>query len=285
MTKEKNMPKEYATLTSLIIFFTVITLIGTIRLVIISNNEKLIDLESMSLENIDTDLDLASYNLRIANTIEDKYGIDIYYGNRLNLESVNAVSITDDYEIFFMLSQIVQALSTYPEDLVKEIEQKDYSVSIYLVDHFTSSVEALANRNSIGQLKIYISNTTNLKRALHHEYYHILDYYIRLETDEAIAYLDWDKYNPQNFSYTEDIEKITGEYVYTGVSGAHFVTAYAKYSEKEDRAETFAEMITASKEEVFFNEYEPINGKMDILKKVLKTTFKAVREDTDLVWK
>ena len=283
MTKEKTMRKDYAITTSLVIFFSIITLIGTIRLIVLSKTET-IDLESMSLENIDTAIDLSSYNLRIINTIESTYGIDVYYGDRINVESVNGVSITDDYEIFGMLTEIVQALSKYPKDLIKEIEEKDYSVDIYLVDYFTSGVEALANRNSIGQFKIYISNTENLKRAFHHEYYHILDYYIRLETDETTAYINWDKYNPDGFKYTENVNNITGEYVYVGTAGAHFVTPYAKYSEKEDRAETFAEMLTASKEEIFFNEGEHIKGKIDVLKNVLLSTFESVREEINLSW-
>lgn len=285
MSKEKRIPKEYAIVVSLIIFFTIVILTGSIRIYLVTKDKlESVDLANIDVIELDTNIDLSSYNLRIANSIRDTYGIDVYYGNIQGLESVNAVALTDDTIIFNMLKEVNEVLAKYPEDIIREIESRGYELSIYLVDYFTNNVEALANRNTIGQMKIYMSNTEDVIRALHHEYYHILDYYIRLETDETIAYLNWDSYNPISFEYTGDINNITANYVYNGKSGAHFVTAYAKYSVKEDRAETFAEMVTAKKDEIFFNENEPIKGKMEIIKKVLYNTFETVRREQVLAW-
>lgn len=285
MSKEKKMPKEYAIVVSLIIFFTVVILVGTVRIYLINKaTDDNIDLTNINVLEANTNIDFSNYNIRIINSIRNTYGIDIYYGEQSELESVNATPLTDELETFNMLKEVNEVLSKYPQNLIKEIEAKGYEVSIYLVDYFTTNVQALANRNSIGQMKIYMSNTEDLQRALHHEYYHILDYYIRLESDEILAYKDWDKYNPNGFKYTENIDEITAKYVYKGQSGAYFVTPYAKYSEKEDRAETFAEMMTASKDELFFGEGEPIRGKMDVIKSVLYDTFRTVRLQPSLVW-
>ena len=285
MSKEKKMPKEYAIVVSLTIFFTIVILVGGIRLYLVTEDK----LETVNLANIDvieedTNIDMSSYNIRIANSIRQTYGVDVYYGAIQGLDSVNAVAITDDTVIFDMLRQVNEVLEVYPVDLIREIESKGYELSIYLVDHFTTNAEALANRNTIGQMKIYISNTMDFERALHHEYYHILDYYIRLESDEALAYLNWEKYNPRDFEYIGDVNNITSKYVYKGDTGAFFVTAYAKYSEKEDRAETFAEMVTASRSEIYFNEEGPIKGKIDIIKKVLYNTFETIKQEGSLVW-
>lgn len=282
MSKENKMPKEYAIIVSLIIFFAIVIFTGGIRLFFIANNLNTVDLSNIDILEENTNIDMGNYNIRIINSIRQKYNIDIYYGLNSNVESVDAVAITDDLKVFSMLKEINSMLETYPEDLIREIESKGYELSIYLVDYFNTNIEALANRNSIGQMKIYISNTSDITRALHHEWFHILDYYIRLESDEAIVYLDWNKYNPKDFKYTEDINKITSQYVYNGQEGAHFVTPYAKYSIKEDRAETFAEMIVASKDEVFFNEQGPIKGKMEIIKQVLRKTFQSIRLDNNL---
>jgi len=285
VSKEKKMPKEYAIVVSLMIFFTMVILVGTVRIYLITKDRtQTVDLANIDVIETDTNIDLSSYNLRIANSIRETYGIDVYYGDNLNLESVNAVAVTDDVVIFEMLKAVNNMLDVYPEELVKEIESKGYELSIYLVDYFTTNVEALANRNSIGQMKIYISNTTDMNRALHHEYYHILDYYIKLESDENLAYTLWDKYNPRGFEYSEDINNITSKYVYKGEEGAFFVTAYAKYSEKEDRAETFAEMMTASGNELFFRDNGPINSKINIIRKVLYSTFETVKLEENLAW-
>lgn len=285
MSKEKRIPKEYAIVVSLIIFFTIVILTGAVRVYLITKDRlDTVDLSSIDVLETDTNIDIASYNLKISNSIRQKYDIDVYYGVSVNAESVNAVPATDDSLVFDMLRKINTVLEEYPEDLIREIEKRGYEISIHIVDHFTNNVEALANRNSIGQMKIYISNTTDVRRALHHEFYHILDYYIRLEFDESIAYMNWNIYNPIGFEYPEDVHGITSEHIYNGEKGAHFVTAYAKYSDKEDRAETFAEMITAPRDEAFFDENEPIKGKMNIIKRVLRSTFESMRFADNLAW-
>lgn len=286
MSKEKKIPKEYAIVVSLVIFFTIVIITGAVRVYLITKDKlDVVDLSKIDILEEDTNVDISSYNLRIASSIEQKYDVDVYYGEDVNAQSVDAVPITDDMLVFEMLKKLNEVLEEYPEDLIREIEARGYELSIHLVDHFTNNVEALANRNSIGQMKIYISNTEDVIRALHHEYYHILDYYVRLETNETIAYLNWANYNPKDFKYLEDVNNITSKYVYNGETGAFFVTAYAKYSDKEDRAETFAEMVTADSNEIFFNENEPIKGKMDILKRVLNNTFRTIRDENNLAWK
>lgn len=286
MSKEKRIPKEYAIVVSLIIFFVIVILVGGIRIYLVTTERlNTVDLAAIETVELDTNIDISNYNLRISNSIKEKYGVDIYYGQMPGLESVQAIAVTDETIVLDMLKEIIQVLDKYPEDIIREIESKGYELSIYLVDYFTTNVEALANRNSIGQMKVYISNTADIARALHHEYYHILDYYIRLETDEEMAYLDWSKYNPKDFVYAQNIDNITAKYVYDGSTGAYFVTPYAKFSEKEDRAETFAEMMTASKDEVFFNENGPIKGKMNVVSKVLYNTFESVRQQEKLAWK
>lgn len=277
------MPKEYAAIVSLTIFFALVTIVGSIRLYYtLSEATVQVDLDNINVIEQNTNIDMTRINLGLRNSLREKYGIDIYYGNNLNVSSVNAINITNSDEIFSMLRDLNDALSKYPQDLIKEIEQQGYTVSIYLVDSFVNNIEALANRNTIGQFNIYMSNTLDIERAFHHEFYHILEYYIKLETVERYAL--WNKYNPDGFKYTNDVNSITSKYVYNGQSGAYFVTLYAKYSEKEDRAETFAEMMTANRMELFFNEGEYIKSKIDLISSVLRNTFQTVRFENNLAW-
>ncbi|MBR6689401.1 MAG: hypothetical protein IKL68_05240 [Clostridia bacterium] len=281
--KEKKMPKEYAAIVTLCIFFTIITIVGGIRLYfVISIDRARVDLENIDIIEQNTTIDTNRMNLAISNTIEEEYGIDVYYGEGVNAVSVNATNITDSSEIFAMLRELAGALAKYPQNLIKEIEDKGYMVSLHLVDKFNNNIEALANRNSIGQFNIYMSNNLDIERAFHHEFYHILDYYIKLETMER--YNMWNKYNPKGFKYSNNVNSLTSKYVYKGQSGAYFVTTYAKYSEKEDRAETFAEMMTANRMELFFTEGENIKYKMNLIISVLKKSFVTVRNEDSLAW-
>ena len=285
MSKDKKIPKEYAIVVSLIIFFTIVIFTGGVRIYLITKDRLArVDLANIDVIEFDTNIDMASYNLRIVNSMQEAYAIDIYYGSIPGLESVSATAVTDDIVIFNMLRKLNSALAQYPKNLIREIESKGYEISIYLVEQFKTNVEALANRNSIGQMKIYMSNTADLERAIHHELYHILDYYIKLESSESLVYRNWNKYNPDGFEYVGNIDSITPEYVYAGLPGAYFVTAYAKYSDKEDRAETFAEMLTASKEELFFNEEGAIKGKIEVIKKALYDNFNSVKLEDKLAW-
>ena len=283
MKKEKKIPKEYAAIVTLTIFFTLVTVVGGFRIYSnLTQNAVQIDIDNLDVLELNNDVDFTRINLTLVNKLKEKYGIDIYYGGSINLTSVNALNITDSERIFGMLKDLKIAFDKYPIGLINEIEKEGYTVSIYLVDKFVNNIEALANRNTIGQFNIYLSDSLDIERAFHHEFYHILDYYIKLETVERYAL--WDKYNPEDFKYTNDINKITNKYVYNGQSGAHFVTMYAKYSEKEDRAETFAEMMTANKMEVFFNDGEYIRSKIDLIANVLKNTFETVRLEKSLAW-
>lgn len=280
---KKVIANKYYIVVSLIIFFSLVTVVGCIRLINVTKSMEKIDLSN--IDNIleeETSIDMSSINLKIKNSIEQKYGIDVYYGDGYYVESVNAVAITNQNEIFEMLKSLNSALSKYPVGITQEIEEKGYTVSIYLVNYFTNGIDALANRNSIGEFKIYMSNTLDVERTMHHEYYHILDYYIKLETNEN--YYTWKIYNPEGFTYNKNIDNITSEYVYKGDKGASFVTLYAKYSEKEDRAETFAEMLTANKGEIFFYDGEKIKGKMDLITNVLRTNFKSVAKVEKAIW-
>lgn len=277
------MPKEYAAIVSLTIFFALVTIVGGIRLYLtVTDSNIKVDLDDIGVIEENTNIDLERLNLSLRNSLSERYDIDIYYGSNLNVESVNAINITDSEKIFSMLRELNDALNKYPSGLIAEMESEGYTVNIFLVDSFTNNVEALANRNTIGQFNIYISNALEFERAFHHEFYHILEYYIKLETVER--YYKWNEYNPKGFQYTNDVNKITSKYVYNGQSGAYFVTLYAKYSEKEDRAETFAEMMTANRLEIFFNEGEHIKSKIDLISSVLRNTFTTVRVEDSLAW-
>lgn len=283
MKKEKKMPKEYAAIVSLTIFFTLVTIVGGIRMyfiLLVASNS--IDIDNIDIVEENTNLDLTRINLSLKNSLAERFDVDIYYGNNVNVSSVNAINLKDSEKVFAMLKDLNDALNKYPKGLINEIEKAGYTVSIYLVDSFTNNIEALANRNSIGQFNIYLSNTLDMKRALHHEFYHIIEYYIKLQTIER--FMIWDKYNPNGFEYTNDVSKITNKHVYNGQSGAYFVTLYAKYSDKEDRAETFAEMMTANRMELFFNEGEHIKSKIDLISSVLRNTFRTVRLEENLAW-
>jgi hypothetical protein len=126
---------------------------------------------------------------------------------------------------------------------------------------------ALASRNNLNEFRIYISNAQKFERAFHHEMYHILEYYMKDNTKNI--YTNWNELNPNGFKYENDTNKLTKDYVYDSNSyvedNTYFVTKYSKCSEKEDRAEIFAEIMTMNKKQKYLDYNQNIRKKVDLI--------------------
>jgi len=289
---KKTDEKEYIVIVNLVMFFVITAILITIRMFIVINNKEaassiLIE-ESMYL-NYDKTIDFKESNLKLVKAIKNLYGIDVYYGlpSKNYAVSVNATTIQDEMEIFNMISTLIKALSKYPEPFIKEISEKGYKLDIFLVSYFTNGNVALANRNSNNDFKIYLSNTSQLERTVHHEFYHIIDYYIKLEDDISLRYASWKSLNPNNFVYHENINKLTKEYVYgyDELKHTHFVTIYSKFSEKEDRAEVFAESMMLKSVPEYYRTKTKLKSKIELISLVIKDCFKSLEEKNNImVW-
>lgn len=279
-SKQKN---EFSVIIDIMIFLTVVSLVGLTRLFYIYFKEKSnLDLSYVENASYLNENKADNINSSMATAINNVYNVDIVYGERSEAyaKSVKATTLKDNQKIFNMIKIVNNALKKYPKDIISEIEKKGYTVTIYLVDEFQTDNLALANRTATGEFRIYLSYQGGLERALHHETYHILDYYAKLEQDENKLYASWQDNNPTDFEYTNDVNKITAKYVYIdGQKGAYFITPYAKYSVKEDRAETFAQMMIDDTKKTYYNKDEMIYNKMIIIKDTLYKVFDCVSTD------
>lgn len=286
MQQQAKQKNEISVILNIIIFLTVISFVGLTRVFVIyftdNQNLNLSYIESTNLEAIDIK---RQENYMLSSNINKKHNIDIYFGEKTKnyADIINANLLTDNDKIKNMINTIDESLIKYPAGLIKEIENKGYSVTIFLVDSFKNDNIALANRTASGDFRIYLSYCAILERAFHHELYHVLDYYIKLNNNESELYMAWENNNPKGFVYIEDTSKLNLEYVYKGgESLAYFVTAYAKYNEKEDRAETFAQMMIDINKKGYYDEKEMIYNKMIIIKNTLYTVFESISNNNDL---
>lgn len=274
--------KEYSITVNIFIFLTLICIVGATRIVVVSITGKN-QFESIDLIDevkYDADQNMTGTIQKVKNTIENYYNINVYYGSILKeiAPKVNANVLYDDKATLDMLQRIKSEFEKYPKGLIDEIERAGYNISIYLVKDFNNSNIALANRTSAGNFNIFLSNDPEFEKSMHHEFYHILEYYIKLEFDISVAYGLWNTYNPKGFSYINDVSNINGKYVY-GMDGENelsFVTLYSKYSETEDRAEVFSEMMTSKEDYTSNKKATKILYKMKNITEVLKTIFMTV---------
>ena len=244
------------------------------------------------VSNKEHELDITSHNVKLAEEIKRVYSIDILYGDGTEYlaQTVDATAIYDDKDINQLLLGLIDCLEKYPSNIFKEIELKDYTVEICLVNEFNNDNLALATRDSNNKFMVYLANvdkTDKIKKTVHHETYHVLEYYMKLEYDINELYKDWNKYNPEEFEYVNDISLLNTKYVYDLDEQRHsyFVTPYAKVSEKEDRAETFADtMVRDTMPKYYIDDLGAIKNKMRLIANVLQTCFYSVEYSTSVYW-
>lgn len=170
------------------------------------------------------------------------------------------------------MKKIEQLLKKYPNDFFKKLdvsEKKKYTVAFYLVEKFEDDNIALAIKDNTNEYKLFVSNYEEFERAVHHELYHIIEYYMLEKNKNIPLYDKWNDLNPYGFEYAYNVDKISGSHVYNTTfknKGAFFISIYSKYSSKEDRAEIFADMMTEhSVKPVYFNVGEPIRKKAQVI--------------------
>ncbi len=205
------------------------------------------------------------------NKIKKEYGIIIGYGEdeKSFLSSVNANIQYDVNIVNNNIKIIYNALKKYPSDVFNIFKEEKYSLYILLVSEFNDNNLALASKNTLNQYRIFLSNNENFERSLHHEFFHVLEYY--MSDKVKYLYYAWNSYNPTNFNYEQNISKLTDEYVYNKYvteeknSNSYFLTKYSKVSSKEDRAEIFAEIMMLNKKEGYLKRGTNISKKINYL--------------------
>ena len=199
--------------------------------------------------------------------IKKEFGINVVYGKSVEVfaSRLEAVAQYDEYIINNNLKILYNSLNKYPKKVFEMSISKENPIYIMLVDHFENNNLALASRNNLDEYRIYLSNAEKLERAFHHEMYHVLEYYMSKHNYKL--YLKWDNLNPVGFKYNEDTTKLTKEFVYDEANNEneeyYFLTRYSKTTEKEDRAEIFAELMILEKTPKYLVQNQKIRKKVD----------------------
>ena len=229
------MDKKNKVRISLFLEFIILLVILGISSIFMSNSD--LSEETLSLVDIDSNTKISTK----IKEISEKYNIKIIYGlDTIDLATnVNANMLTDENIILQQLDILKKALSKYEDDFFK----KD-RLTIILLESFNNNNLALASKNNLGEYKIYLSNTINFERSIHHEIYHVFEYMNDIKSN--LQYSTWNELNPKEFSYEEKLNLLNNNYIFGSNNdelNVYFVSKYSKTSPKEDRAEIFAEVM------------------------------------------
>lgn len=272
--KNKIERKRLSLITDVIIFLLVLNLF-LLGFKFISSNDGIV--QNLSLE----DVEIVNKNYIESNYIKDKYNVTILYGND-SYESALKVEANiqeNEYKIYQNLIEINKALEKYPDTFFQ-----GNNLTIILLDNFNNNNIALASRNRLNEFKIYISDNDTFERALHHEMFHIFEY--RLNISKKDMFLNWNELNPVNFEYISNSKDLDAKYLYSNSSNKNdmfFVTKYSKTSEKEDRAEIFAEIMTFKIKPEYLAVGSNINKKAQYITDIMTDNLKSTNS-TSFYW-
>lgn len=252
---DEDTQKKKVSLISVVILFLMLILITIF--VIKKLDAKNDYTQNLGLVNTDSEEYIASKKVEINSYIDslnELYGVNVLYGeNTINYANKVDATIENDLNIINNnLKVLFHTLEKYPQSMFKPFKDKEDKLDVILLDKFNNNNIALASKNNLGEVKLYVSNTDEFERAIHHELFHVFEYYMA-DKDNSV-FSDWRNFNPDGFIYEDNISSLDSTYVYLKsddenikLNDSYFVTKYAKTSEKEDRAETFAEIMMLSK--------------------------------------
>lgn len=227
----------------------------------------------------------------ISSNILDKTDINVYYGDETKGVGnvVDGIELYDEDIIYNNMKTLEESLNKYPEGFFKEFKnsKKNYSISIYFIDKFNNDNIALATRNNKNDFKVYLSSREDLENVIHHELFHIIEYYLQLEYNSTQLFEKWNKYNPEGYIYPHTTKNIDSKFVheekYTK-ENVYFVTRYAKTTEKEDRAETFSDLMRGQEKPYYYKNGYAINDKANVLSTILEDKFISVKNSVIEHW-
>lgn len=264
---EEEVHKKKASLISVVILFLILILITILFIKKLEAPD--INSESLSLVDTDSKEYIASKKMEIdsyISSLNELYGINVLYGED-TINYANKVDATVETDLNIVNNNVkvlFHTLEKYPRGMFDGFKNKEYKMDVILLDSFTNNNLALASKNNLKEIKLYVSNTDKFERAVHHELFHVFEYY--MADKNKYVFEQWKNLNPSIFKYQSDVLKLDNNYVYLKDSNTdnwYFVTKYAKTSEKEDRAETFAELMMLQKKPEYLESNTNIKKKAD----------------------
>lgn len=184
-------------------------------------------------------------NAELRKQMEETYGVTIKYQTETAGYSVGGMSttaISDSNVAQTALVNLNLALSLYPSGFFKEIKDKGYPLTFYLIKRYSTDNVTGVTDSSKKNIVISIATDYDFADTFHHEVYHYIEKYM---TSAGASFTSWNSLNPADFSY--GVIDSAYSYARTFSEDAFFVNSYAMTDQYEDRASTFEYMMKSSK--------------------------------------
>ena len=193
---------------SVFTYFFILTAIVLVTILVFKELGIREGLEEISYQK-DIDVNVDQDNKYYIKKIKDEFGISISYGenSKAFVSGIDANVQYDEIIVNNNLKIMYNALRKYPSDVFSIFKDEKYNLNITLVSNFNDNNIALASKNTLNQYRIYLSNSEKFERSFHHEFFHVLEYY--MEGKVKYLYHSWNSYNPYGYEYEPDVSKLT----------------------------------------------------------------------------
>lgn len=236
-------------------------------------------------------------NTEYAETIEDEYGIEIYYGDSADIEFVDYTvdMVYDEDDIHIGLGALEKTLKMFPDGFFRELSESGYirGINFYLCGEFTpygenSVSDAVAFTYTDSGFAIVVANIYEDEYLVDnycHEICHVID--TRLLEEGILDEVVWSSFNPEGFEYNNSYldedgndftETASDEYTpwddefldYWDADTIYFIDSYAKTYPTEDRARLFEYAMCPDGYTDDFFESEHLQAKLEYLSQCIR---------------
>lgn len=211
--------------------------------------------------------------------IENTYGIKIKYGNEIGNykpKRLTPTKMTDKDTITKRLRSIDNEFKKYPTGFFREFS--GMPLTIFLVTSVPgNSFAGFTDKEFMNDIKITLTEHFLFEYTLNHEIMHYIDAYLEIKMYPNNPYDEYTRLNPSGYQYGNTIRSYT--YGYNGkIRGAYFLSDYAQYNVREDRAELFKQMVTkVYKPAGMFDEGETLQKKALVIDKQIRDNFRSAK--------
>ncbi len=245
---------------------------------------------------------------RLADEIEAEYPVRIFLGDDClavsgtgiySFSSTSAAAEDESPSVALALAALRRVLAVYPKETLERLRDgvAEGGLYFYLVEeilsdssrYFADGLSFVWGARQNVALEVRSFKEATQDAVVHHELWHTLERVMSSSADcrafdEGSA---WNGLNPDDFSYTYDLETYAEEaakwsrYFLNG-EDPYFIDDYSTHDPKEDRAEliealfkgTFASTLSASLEKL--EKYPHLKAKLDYMAREVKAYFGIV---------